>query len=344
MSKDDLKLHGCPDWMNPQYNPCAKIDPQTGRFQVLDFSSIRPSWMKYAGTISMRGIPQKPSPTTLKQNSGPIKSLEEVIVHPLPGQIGDISFAEGSDYLAVHYECANLVNENRLTLFRTDFSERKLVSRLEIPEHFFNSGIAFTPDNQYMVNAYSNNLKMFNMDISNQVSPNIVSLAQHGTGFKRVAFHPDNRHFATSTFRGVLISKLNSKEEIEICFEQNIHNHMFGVEFSPCGKYLAMTSSLNLFFLLEVDFAKKKLDTVFRQAFSDAIYDVSFSPNGRNVALAFYMDVATIFELDLKDNKLRAVTGKIHPGQVSSVNFSQDGSYLATACKDRHIRVYQAVR
>lgn len=116
------------------------------------------------------------------------------------------------------------------------------------------------------------------------------------------------------------------------------------VAFSPNGQFLASTSrdtTVNLW-----DVLNQRLDNEITTHRS-VVYDVAFSPDGKKLATSSrdyeikLRDLSTGKEIDVfNPNDLKTSASERRLVQSESLAFSPDGNYLAAACSDNHIRLW----
>jgi WD40 repeat protein len=168
-----------------------------------------------------------------------------------------------------------------------------------------------------------------------------------------VAFNPKNRYIIASGSwdNTVRFWDIENEQEIESYPQKKHRDIVWGVAFSPDGKYVASASkdkTIKLWNLVD----GQELKTF--EGHTDSVYSVAFSPDKKSKSIVSGSDDNTvklwdIGDLDAKSNHCpnptirenvpQTFTG--HTDSVVSVVFSKDGAKIVSASKDGTARIWQ---
>lgn len=152
-----------------------------------------------------------------------------------------------------------------------------------------------------------------------------------------LAFHPDGSSLATAGQNEILIwdvAEGNLQNRIG-----NVAELVNDMSFSPDGKYIAVAASIpesygevKLISVADGNVAR----TLLRR--TDSVLSVAFSPSNESVAIGLASGELGIANLNTGD----LLSLPSHKDWITDVNWSADGSMVVTACRDHHVRVFEA--
>ncbi len=345
MGDNKKSLHGCPDWMNPKYNPCAKVDPKTGRFQVLDFSSLRPPWMDYAGTIASSSH-QRYRPKVIPNPDWRVidgfHRLEEV---SLDCMAHSIDFIPNDKYLAFCDE-SNTIRMMEVDVKRGEFKGMKTTKTLPFTDVLNGVDVSFSPCGNNVAMVSEKCIEFLKIDWLRMTLDS--SFKYDNTLAVTCDFSPDGKHLAVGQMNG-LVRVVEIDWRSKQVKETPIHDHFLecypGVSFSPDGVYLAIRRD-DIIVVSEVDYGKgcfwetplfiQEMESVFD-------YRVAFTPCGNYIGThsdnQFVLDAINWFDEYIEDSGFEIS----HNYEVMDIAFSNDGSKLVTVTSDQTLTMYHLV-
>ncbi len=335
MDTKDKKLHGCPDWMNPKFNSCVRWGDEGFK---MDFSSLRPTWMDHAGTISMRGMP--PSTNPVKDTKSPF-SLEYFDSELMEVSIRALAFASGPNYMAVSCAALGFFVPQIIPSGGVDFS----YSFLHHTNNDINA-IAFNQDSSIVA---------FGGRRANVMDPGFIALysvdwaEQELTELQFKTWGSIVRGLSLTDNLGMGLIAISCGNTLEVYPTENfIDNNLrigywkslngFDVSFNDWGDNLAVASNVG-----------PKLHK-FRTSESDVKLVKGFSSRNKGEYLAFGPDDfhivvgndsgVSLMRVDWKEETLEeVVTEEVHDG-VDCLAFTPSKDYLVVG-SGRKLHVYK---
>jgi WD40 repeat protein len=159
----------------------------------------------------------------------------------------------------------------------------------------------------------------------------------HTANVRGIAFSPDGKHFATSSWGGNVGRTVNGAMRTEKLPNQvkiwetatgqerfTLSGGGLGVAFSPDGTRLASGSQEGLVTVWDASTGKELLTL---RGHAGAVSSVAFSPDGDRIASASHDHTVKIWDAGTGQEVL-ALSGNDEP--VESVAFSPDGRHLAS--------------
>jgi Planctomycete cytochrome C/WD domain, G-beta repeat len=153
-----------------------------------------------------------------------------------------------------------------------------------------------------------------------------------------VAYSPDGSQLATSGYHEILV--WNGKDGRQIGRFTNIAERVYGIQYSPDGKLIAVAAGtpaqlgeVKLFSAESGDLVADLVRT------SDAVFAVSFSPDGKRLATAGADRAIRVFDVATKRQQLLI---EDHADWVMDVAWLPDASKIISASRDKTAKVFDA--
>ncbi len=158
-------------------------------------------------------------------------------------------------------------------------------------------------------------------------------LVKHKLGVRGLAFSPDGKILASSSFdKRIILWNVSTGEQIRL-FTENT-SAVMSIRFSPDGQTLASGNMDNKINLWDVN-TGKKIRTL--TGHNGGILSVVFSPNGQTLASGSFDHTIKLWDVNT-GQLLNTLNG--HSGWVMSVRFSPDGKTLASGSFDHTIKLW----
>jgi WD40 repeat protein len=153
-----------------------------------------------------------------------------------------------------------------------------------------------------------------------------------------VAFSPDGNQLATSGYHEFIL--WNAKDGRQLTRITNIAERVYGIQFSPDGKLIAVAAGtpaqlgeVKLFNTETGDLVASLVRT------ADSIFAVAFSPDGKRLAAAGADRAIRVFDVATKKQQLLI---EDHADWVMDVAWLPDASKLISASRDKTAKVFDA--
>jgi WD40 repeat protein/energy-coupling factor transporter ATP-binding protein EcfA2 len=222
---------------------------------------------------------------------------------------------------------ASASSDNTVILW--DTSTRKEIITLTGHREAVN-GVSFSPNGKMLASASSDNTVIL-WDTSTRKE--IKTLNGHKNWVWGVSFSPDGKILASaSADNTVKLWDTSTRKEIKTL---NGHkNWVWGVSFSRDGKILASASSDNTVKLWDTS-TRKEIKTL--TGHTDKVYRVSFRPDGK-LASASADQTVKLWDTST-GQEIKTLNGHTH--WVLGVSFSPDGKMLASASRDKTVKLWR---
>jgi WD40 repeat protein len=206
-------------------------------------------------------------------------------------------------------------------------------------------GVAFSPDNRWLVRGTSTPEGITIWDLSNPSAIPRFCRAPGGA-VRALAFSPDGRYLVAGT-RKSQADLWDLKDPIELCAsESQIGQHSDSVAriaISPDSRLLATASFDGHGRLWDIDTCrqikacKPLADLPFQ--IGQRVTQVAFSPDGHSVAFGSWDYTIQLVNLNGRQaSKPLLFAGQ--NGRISAISFSTDSKWLITAAEDQTIRIW----
>ncbi|MEO1670986.1 MAG: AAA-like domain-containing protein, partial [Cyanobacteria bacterium J06631_2] len=206
-------------------------------------------------------------------------------------------------------------------------------------------GVAFSPDGSSLVSGHNDGMvRLWQISSRNPTkTTKVTNLIGHQALVWRVAYSPNGQIFATASEDNTI--KIWNRQGKLL---QTLEGHQDGVRsvsFSPDGKLIASGSLDNTVRLWNLQ--GKLLATL--KGHQGAVVAVDFSPIAEEqtytLASASWDTTARIWRIEPDEQNQYAGTVEVeindHQEGLRGINFSPDGQTVATASRDRSIRLWQ---
>ncbi|HLO51519.1 MAG TPA: AAA-like domain-containing protein [Kamptonema sp.] len=227
------------------------------------------------------------------------------------------------------------------------------------------TSVSFSPDSRTIATADADKIvKIWSRD-----GTLLRTWEAHERGIRSISFNPVDRTLATASEDHTV--KIWSLDGNLLAILKGHSTIVYGVSFSPDGKTIATASADNTVKLWKPDIRLlKTLEVKFPKEREPLVYGVSFSPNGNVIASASRDKTVKVWNLKAEgiENIEQSLTNNLKPiatqgGQggkaptqlknspsplsfkghkewVYSVSFALDGSAIASASKDKTVKLW----
>ncbi len=301
------------------------------------------------GEELLRGVAYSPDGTRLvaNDNGGVIRvwdvaqgQLIRVLAPPVKGKAWNLSYSHGGQFLVSCHASGDIVVR--------DGNTYEVLADLKEHRGGVN-GVAFSPDDRYMVSA-SDDQRVLVWDTATwQVVSelHVPDKARPGEAWS-LDYSPDGRWIAVgyAAYRGVPVGRIQVWRVTSAAGEPfsaepafgDDHTHtsyLLTTAFSPDGLFLATGGFDNTALLWDT----RTFTTVARLEHPGYVYKALFSPNGRYLATGARDGHVRLWDLNAHPPRLIA-DNDAHTDVVWDLSFSPDGKFLASSSWDHTVHRY----
>lgn len=243
---------------------------------------------------------------------------------------GSVMFSGGSD--------GKIIIWKRV---KDGWEKNELVDNIKRPNYqvytmdVSNNGNLLAAAGLYTVDALNNFVELYSLDNTAQPAKRITGFTQ---SIEDVTFTPDNKGFYArdNGGRSIKYSDLSTAREI-IKPTEKINS----IALSPDGKRLAGAGQNGTLYIWDLtnNNAVTELDKDADGKKATPLTSVTFSPDGTQIVIG---DDEGLLKIYSKNQLTRTLSG--HEGQIEEIRYNHKGDFLATASKDKTVRLWNVLK